>query len=418
MYPTRGGDIKQIITVNRKKYATGLFWQPVGVGNTPQNYAKQLAKNKRYTLYVGYKSMVGLTNNRDGAKSGMSVAAVEIVNALSELISFLGVFRVDNNYYLIAVRNGVVIRDVLLDNADTARKFYTELAEIPDWGALFAPAGWGIPKSQEKFLSDLLVKNTGIKLRQISVVKSLMPSVFFAIIFIIFGLYVLKNPISVKDVKLPNISQETIDKYKQQIEFNKLKAKEVKPVTKVEFKYPYDNLPDVYERAQLCYKAIAFVMQPIMGWNQTYAKCDGEFVSATFLRDFGSLNDFYEIGGDLMPGATVQQMSEDEIVVRVKLPKLKTGRSLDEHDQASVMRDVVTIFQQANIKADIEAVTDTIMNGNQEEKVYITEIGASSKLIPMEFMQAFNGFGGVYMTAVSWRANTRIWNYEIIIYSK
>lgn len=408
--------IKQIITVNRKKYATGLFWQPVGVGNTPQNYAKQLAKNKKYTLFIGYKSMVGLTYNRDGAKSGMSVAAVEILNALSELVSFLGVFRVDNYYYLIAVRNGVVIRDILLDNADTARKFFTQLSEIPDWGALFAPASWGIPKSQEKFLSDLLIKNTGIKLRQISVVKSVMPTVILAVLFVIFGLYLLKNPVSVPDVKVPKISQETIEKYKQQIESNKQKID--KPVVKTEFKYPYDNLPGVHDRAELCYKAIAFVMQPVMGWNQTRAKCDEDFVSVTFSRDFGTLNDFYEIGGDLMPGAIVQQMSEDEIIVRVKLPELKTGRSLDEHNQEDVIRDVTTVFQQANIKAEIEGVTDIVMNNGNEEKLNITEISVSSKLTPMEFMRAFDGFSGVYMTAVVWRANTRIWDYEIIIYSK
>ena len=253
--------IKQIITVNRKKYVTGLFWQPVGVGNTAQNYAKQLSKNKKYTLYVGYKSMVGLTNSRDGVKSGMSVAAVEVINALSELISFLGVFVVDNNYYLIAVRNGVIIRDILLDNADTARKLYAELAEIPDWGALFAPNAWGIPKSQERKLADLLVKNTGIKLRHISFIKSIIPFLFLALLLIIIGLYVIKHPISVRDVKMPTINQETIDKYKQQIESNKQKVKDVvQNVSITEFKLPYDNLPDVYERANLCYKAIAFVL--------------------------------------------------------------------------------------------------------------------------------------------------------------
>ena len=411
--------IKQIITVNRKKYVTGLFWQPVGVGNTAQNYAKQLSKNKKYTLYVGYKSMVGLTNSRDGVKSGMSVAAVEVINALSELISFLGVFVVDNNYYLIAVRNGVIIRDILLDNADTARKLYAELAEIPDWGALFAPNAWGIPKSQERKLADLLVKNTGIKLRHISFIKSIIPFLFLALLLIIIGLYVIKHPISVRDVKMPTINQETIDKYKQQIESNKQKVKDVvQNVSITEFKLPYDNLPDVYERANLCYKAIAFVMQPIVGWNQTYAKCGEDFVTATFSRDFGTLNDFYDIGGDLMPGATVQQTSEDEIIVRVNLPELQTSKSIDETDQSVVMRDVTTIFQQANIKAEINGIVNTIMNGGQTEKVHVTEIKVSSKLTPMEFMQAFNGFNGVYMTSVVWRANTRVWNYEIVIYSK
>lgn len=410
--------IKQIITINRKKYATGLFWQPMGVGNNAKNYAKQLSKNKKYTLYIDYKSMIGLTSNRDGAKSGMMSAAVEVINALSEFVSFLAVFRVDNNYYLIAVRNGIIIRDVLLDNADTARKFFMELSQIPDWGGLFAPASWGIPKSQEKYLTDLIGRGTGIRLRQISVAKSIVPTLFFVFIFILFGLYVLKNPISVQKVHVPNITQETIDKYRQQIESKKQNVNDVKQVVETKIVYPYDNLPDMMERANLCYKAIAFVMQPIMGWNQTHAKCDNEFVSVTFSRDFGTLNDFYEIGGDLMPGATVQQMSDDEIILRVRLPELKTGSEIDERDQETIMRDVATIFQQANINAEINGVTDTVMNNNKTEQLHVTEIAVSSKLTPMEFMQAFKGFNGVYMTAVSWHANTRIWNYEIIIYSK
>ena len=145
--------IKQVITVNHRKFATGLFWQPLRVGNTPQNYAKELSKNgdKKYTLYIGYKSMVGLTDTHEGASAGMYSAAVEIVSSLSDLVSFLGVFQADGYYYLIAVRNGVIIRDILLTDAESARRLFTQLSEIPDWGALFAPSAWGIPKSQENF---------------------------------------------------------------------------------------------------------------------------------------------------------------------------------------------------------------------------------------------------------------------------
>ena len=414
--------IKQIITVHRKKFATGLFWQPLGVGNTAQNYARQLAKtsDKKYTLYVGYKSMVGLTNMREGAASGMPSAAAEIVNSLSELISFLGVFQADKNFYLVAVRNGVIIRDILFDNADSARRLYTQLAGLPDWGALFAPASWGMPKSQERFLSDLIGKNATAKLRQISVVKSMLPSVIFGLLFALFGFYILTHTIPNTHDNKPKINPELVKEYKRQIELKKQQIIDdrLQKNAEKQIDYAYNHLPNVMERANLCYKAIAFVMQPIPGWNQTYAKCDEDYVSVTFSRDFGTLNDFYEIGGELMPGATVQQMSEDEMIVRVKLPELKTYSSLDEHDQTSVMRDIATVFQQVHIKADIQGVTDTIVNGNKTENVYITEVAAASKLIPAEFMQAFNGFGGVYMTSVVWRANTRTWNYEVIIYSK
>lgn len=414
--------IKQVITVNRKKFATGLFWQPLGVGNSAQNYAKELAKNsdKKYTLYVGYKSMVGLTDTHEGASAGMPSAAVEIVSSLSDLVSFLGVFQVDSNYYLLAVRNGVIIRDILLNDAQSARVLYTELAELPDWGALFAPAAWGIPKSQEKVLSNLIGHGVNVRLRQINTAKSIIPSIFFIILFMIFGYYVLKNTAPNADNKHV-ISQEKIENYKKQLESKAQKiADKVLPTVTVDktIDYAYDHLPNPMERADLCYRAIAFVMQPITGWNQTFAKCDEEYVTVNFSRDFGTLNDFYEIGAELMPGATVQENSEDELIVRVKLPSLKTYSSIDNREQTVLMRDITTVFQQANVKADIRGVIDKVANGDKTENVYVTEVGAASKLVPTEFIRAFDGFSGVYMTAVTWRANTRMWNYEVIIYSK
>ena len=412
--------IKQVINVHRRKLATGLFWQPLGVGNTAQNYAKQLTKNndKKYTLFIEYKAMIGLTDTREGARVGMPSAAVEIVHSLADLVSFLGVFRADKYYYLVAVRNGVIIRDMLFETADSARQLYTQLAELPDWGALFAPAEWGMPKSQERFLSDLIGKGTTAKLHQINVFKSMLPALFFTAVFVVFGVFVLTNPINRDTNKKFKIDTELAKEYRQKIEQKKqelLNRTNVQTVKQTD-DYPYDKLPNVMQRAELCYKAIAFVMQPLAGWNQTFAKCDADFVSATFSRDFGTLNDFYEFGAELMPGAVVQEISEDEIVVRVKLPELETYSSLDERDQATVMRDIATVFQQTNMKADIQGVKDRLMNS--EENLYVTEVGVASKLIPTEFMQAFNGFSGVYMTSVSWRANTRTWNYEVIIYSK
>ena len=414
--------IKQVITVHHKNFATGLFWQPLGVGSNAQNYARQLSKtnDKKYTLFIEYKSMLGVTDEHSGARVGMASAAVEIVHSLPDLISFLGVFRADKYYYLIAVRNGVIIRDTLFETADGARQLYNQLAEIPDWGALFAPASWGMPKSQEKFLADLIGRRSTAKLHQINVLKSMLPALLFTAIFVVFGLFVLTNPVNQDPNKKLKINPEIAKEYRKKIELKKqeiLDRKIAEQKTEV-VQYPYDNLPNVMERASLCYKAIAFVMQPLAGWNQTFAKCDSDFVSATFSRDFGTLNDFYEIGADLMPGAVVQEVSEDEIIVRVNLPKLKTYASIDERDQMTVMRDVATMFQQINAKADIKGVTDKILNGNRTEDLYVTEIGVSSKLIPTEFMQAFKNFGGVYMSSVSWRANTRTWNYEVVIYSK
>ena len=415
--------IKQTITVHHKKFATGLFWQPLGVGNTARNSAKQLSKNsdKKYSLFTEYKSMIGLASSRDGAHIGMSSAAAHIVDSLSEFVSFLAVFNVDKYFYLVAVRNSVIIRDILIESEDVARRLYTELSSIPDWGALIAPSVWGMPKSQEKNIYDLIENNNIARLRPIGFVKAIYPSVLLAILFVGFGIYVLSNPVKTPSDTGANLNTELAQEYRRQIELKKqeiLDKKIAEEEALSSFQYPYDALPDVNERADLCYRAIAFVMQPIAGWNQTFAKCDGDYVSATFSRDFGTLNDFYEIGGELMPGAVVQQTSEDEIIVRVKLPELNTSSSLDERDSETIARDIATVFQKINANAEINTVTDTIMNNERAENINVVEVAVSSKLIPSEFMYAFKDFQGVYMTAVSWRANTRTWNYEVIIYTK
>jgi len=415
--------IKQVITVRRKKFATGLFWQPLGIGHNARNTARQLAKtaDKKYNFFTEYKSMIGLASSREGARAGMASAAAQIVDSLSEFVSFLAVFSVDKYFYLVAVRNGIIIRDILIEDQDSARKLYTEMSAIPDWGALIAPSSWGMPKSQEKNIADLIESNNVARLRQIGLVKSVLPSVLFAILFVLFGAYVLNKPLKTSSGDGAKLNTELANEYRRQIELKKQEMldKRLAQEAAVEsFQYPYDNLPDVQERASLCYKAIAFVMQPIAGWNQTFAKCDGEYVSATFMRDFGTLNDFYDIGGELMPGAIVQQTSEDEILVRVKLPPLKTYSSIEERDSMTVARDIASIFQQINTRADISAVVDTVLNNGIAEDINVTEVAASSKLIPSEFMYAFKDFQGVYMTSVSWRANTRTWNYEVIIYTK
>ena len=405
--------------------ATGLFWQPVGVSDTPYNHARQLAKNTntKYNLYVDYKSMVGLGNYREGHRVGMFSAAAEVVDSLSEFISFLGVFAVDKYFYLIAVRNGIIIRDILIEKESDARKLYVELSNIPDWGALFAPASWGMPKSQEKFLSDLVKKTINAKLKPINLVRVLVPSVIFIILFTFGMIYLLNSPVMeiFRPRKTEGLNPELVAEYKHQIELKNQELDKKFDVVKEEvepIKYPYDYLPNMMDRAKLCYKAIGFVMQPIVGWNQTYTKCDQEYVSATFTRDFGTINEFYEIGAELMPGGIVQQVSEDEVIVRIKLPQLKTYASIDERDVETVMRDVATNFQKIDMKAEINAVTDTLTNGVQTEMLNVVEISATSKLIPAEFMNIFADFGGVYMPSVVWNVKTRNWNYEVIIYTK
>lgn len=420
--------IKQVITVNRKKYAAGLFWQPVAVGNAVNIYANQLEKNTKvkYTLYVEYKSMVGLATSHEGLHVGIPSAAAEVMNSLSEFVSFLGVFRAGKNFYLLAVRNGMIIRDVLLETENEARKAYVDLSAMPDWSALFAPSEWGMPRSQERDLSRLIGGVVGAKLQQINVLKTLIPSalIFLGFLLAVFLVVKLSDLRKITPPVKTELSPEAIAEYRRQIE---IKNQELDKQFKIEKKqeqkkqesfYPYNKLPYVMDKANLCYKAIGFVMQPVLGWVPSAVECNQDTVSATFRREYGTLNDFYAVGAEVMPGAQVEQLSNNEVRVRVKLPGLKTHKSIDDRDQATVMRDLISKYQKYSMTAEIKPGTEIIKKGVEKDIINVIQINASSKLIPQEYMLMFDGFQGVNLKTVDWSNTSRTWRYNISIYTK
>lgn len=420
--------IKQVITVNRKKYAAGLFWQPVAVGNAVNIYANQLEKNTKvkYTLYVEYKSMVGLATSHEGLRVGIPSAAAEIMNSLSEFVSFLGVFKAGKNFYLLAVRNGMIIRDILLETENEARKAYVDLSAMPDWSALFAPSEWGMPRSQERDLSRLIGGVVGAKLQQINVLKTLVPSalIFLGFLLAVFLVVKLSDLRKITPPVKTELSPEVIAEYQRQIEIKnqeldkKFKIEKKQEQKKQESFYPYNKLPYVMDKANLCYKAIGFVMQPVLGWTPSAVECNQDTVSATFRREYGTLNDFYAVGAEVMPGAQVEQLSNNEVRVRVKLPGLKTHKSIDDRDQATVMRDLISKYQKYSMTAEIKPGTEIIKKGVEKDIINVIQINASSKLIPQEYMLMFDGFQGVHLKTVDWSNTSRTWRYNISIYTK
>lgn len=416
-----------IITVHRRKYAADLFWQPIAGGNGGRMAAFKLARSidGKYTRYVEYNQMIGLATARSGYRAGMSSAAAEVVESLSEHSSFLAAFVVDGGFYLVVVRNGIILQDKIYGSESVVRKRYAELAEMPDWGVFIAPASWGVPRAVERNIEDVITGHSHTVLRSIHVTGSitiLLILIALLVLFIwgIFGTSVLETVSPQND--LSKMDPEMVAEYKRQVdaknkeldaEYNIEKQKPVEPLV-----MPYELLPDVQARADVCYRAIGLLMQQIPGWVQTSVKCDEEHATVQMRRSFGTLGDFYAVATDLMPGAFVQETSDDLISVRVALPKLKPYPSQDERDADTIIRDVATIFQGMNTIADIHAVTDTVTNGVDTAYFDIVEIAASSKMVPMQFMQMFEDFGGVYLTACDWNASSRTWNYEVIIYAK
>ena len=416
----------QVITLNKKKYAVGLFWQPTGAGYVARSYARTLARSvdKKLNLFTEYRGMVGLGARRAGHRSGMDSAAAAVVDALGEFSSFLAVFAVDKKFYLVAVRNGIILEDKLFEREEDARSEYFKLSEIPDWAALFAPAPWGMPRAVERNLSDLTIRAIRAQLRPISRAWGVIASVLLIVAFVVSSIWFFREPLQQMNAasEISEMDSELVAEYEKQVEeknkeldaaFEIEKAPAPEPIV-----LPYEYLPDPMERAQVCYQAMGFLMQPITGWNQTSVECGESYATVRFVRDYGTLDDFYMMATELMPASFVQQESEKSLTVRAKLPDVSTYASIDERDVETVSRAVMTAFQGIDTPADAQMVVDTLTNGVDTIYLNVVEVAAESKLIPTEFMQIFDDFGGVYMTKCVWNASSRTWNYEVIIYAK
>ena len=419
--------INQVVSINRRKYAVGLFWQPVGAGFVARNYARNLSRtvDKKLNLYTEYRAMVGLGARRFGHRVGMPSVAAEIMEALSEYTSFLAVFAIAKSFVLVAVRNGVILEDKLFDSEATARKAYTKLSQIPDWGVLIAPGAWGMPRAIERNLGDVVSGNSRSGLRTISRLGAGMMSGLMIVLFGMLLLWAFRDQIAQMMAPRPQIAEvnpEIVAEYKRQVEE---KNKELdaefeiaKPAQPAPIVMPYEALPNPVLRAEQCYKAIGFLMQPVVGWNQVFAECGETHASVEFRRGFGTLGEFYDVAADLMPGAFVTEVSDNILKVRAKLPGVATVASQDERDAETIVRDITTKFQAIDTDFESEIVVDTLTNGVETATLNIVEIAASSKMVPMQFMQIFDEFGGVYMTGCTWDASSRTWNYEVIIYAK
>ncbi len=417
----------QFINVNRKKYATGLFWQPVAAGFVARNYARNLAKNvdRKLNLYVEYRAMVGLGARKGGQRSGMHSAAAEVMESFSEYTSFLAVFENGKKFYLVAARNGIILEDKVFDSESQARDEYVKLSEIPDWGAFFAPGAWGMPRAAERNLADVITGRSKAVLRSISYLRNGIVSLVLVGLFVLGFVFLFRDSLVQMMTPRPkkqDLNPELVAEYKRQIEE---KNKELDKQFQIEKELPpepivmpYELLPDVQARAKLCYQAIGFLMQPVVGWNQVWAECGETHAVAEFRRTFGTLGEFYNVAAGLMPGAFVQEINDDTLRVSAALPELEVMSSQDERDVETVIRDVTTAFQGVDTNVETNVVVDTLTNGVDVADVNVVEVGVESKLVPMQFMKVFEEFGGVYLMRAAWDVASRTWNYEVIIYAK
>jgi hypothetical protein len=420
---------KQVITISRKKYAAGLFWQPVAVGSAARDYVSSIAKkiDKKLNLFVEYRSMVGLGSRKKGHRAGLSAAAPEALEAFAEYSSFLACFTVAQGFWVIAARNGIIIADMLYATEMEAKAAYASLSVLPDWGVLVAPIAWNIQRAIDKPLDDLVSGGDRNALKPLSHLRGYLIALFLIGVFGFGAFYVLRDPILAMFSPRPQVTkidpelaleykrrlEEKADELNQQYQLAQPPAVETEPVL-----LPFEEVPNKYDRAELCWRAIGFLMQPVPGWIQTTIDCDADTASARLRREYGTLADLYAVAPGLMAGIEITELSESDVMLRVNLPELDVGYSLEELDAADVMRDINSMFQLIGTEGDVRLGSEEFLLGSEYVLINFVQISVRSKLTPNEFVRVFDSIEGVSFPRITWDMRQKSWNYEVKIYVK
>ena len=416
------------ITISGRKYAAELFWQPAGGRGNPRENAAKIAKitRTRASLFVSFGPMIGLTGTKGGVRAGMPVAAAEAADALGES-NFLAAFSVREGYWLLAVRGGIIVKDAVFPDADGAAREYMELNAMPDWGVLIAPENWNAPGASERRVADVI---SGIRKYRLANISNLQGYVMTLIVLCAAGFAGYKffeEPIKKMMAPKPeqlDVDPEIVVEYKKKLE--EIDAPKPKPAPKrVAVTMPWDDLPSPADKADQCWRAIAFLSMPITGWVTESATCvDGE-ATAHLLRTHGTIGDLYDEVRNKMPGVVIGETGGSDVVLTAKLRPLAGSGRAPRHSADEIMTAVQSVFQRINgdvdfrrdfVELDIPHLGEGEVPDTDASDVPVVKIDSVSKLQPREFIKIMGDVDGVRIPMIRWDNRNRNWIYEVTIF--
>src|SRR3984957_19374126 len=169
-----------VVTVGRRPYAVGLYWE-----NSPSGRVAQAAREAArqpgqqadfYALRAGSKEgrvpQFGLGQKSAGHKAGMPVFAACLAN--QQPGSWAGAFRLRDGVVITVVRDDLIVPDgdQYYANESDARDRLLQEIGFGGLQRVYAPEAWAIASSYSMPISLLLDERRDVKLRAVSIPKS------------------------------------------------------------------------------------------------------------------------------------------------------------------------------------------------------------------------------------------------------
>ena len=174
----RVGPVKRsstgVVTVDGQKFAVGLIWQPLQNLDDPIVEIRESAESEAgadlYCLRPAATPQYGIGYSEFEHRDGMPSLAAAVAAALSDKGSVCAVFKVNEGWWLIAIRNDLILaeEDVVFASEEEAQKAYAAMMAVPDWGIRIVPPEWNIEGVEQRDLAKLIRGMRKVRLQQIN----------------------------------------------------------------------------------------------------------------------------------------------------------------------------------------------------------------------------------------------------------
>ncbi|MGN0929555.1 MAG: type 4b pilus protein PilO2 [Alphaproteobacteria bacterium] len=416
---------KEIKTIDiaGKTYAVGLFWQPV---QNEKDYLKEVKVAVQtvvvganlYCLKKGTASQYGLGFTSSGQKAGMPAGASGIANALRDKSSAVCVFKVNEGWWFVTIRNNLILaeEDTIYTVEEDAKEAFNSMLSIPDWGYKIAPSDWGIEDTKEISAIELLSKAQTVELKSIK--ESNLKTIFIFLILALLGWYYYHNE-QVKKEEMERIERE------RRIAAAKKKMQEEAPPPPPP-PAPYESLTDIKDMAKKCTILIVNSTATVPGWDLKDSICIEKDLKATWKRGYGTAGWIFEAQryGNLPKEMVLsaENSAYNTVTGTIDIPVIKHISQVPTLTKEEIQKKLNDIFQSLKLSTfKLNNSKTTVKDPNNPS--YIKDYPYTSfsftdaaYRLPLDWVKLFGEINSIEFTSIKWDNTNRRWTYDGRIY--
>ena len=430
--------VQGTVTIRKIKYAVGLVWQPLQDPDNPTPEIREAMETDTdsdlYCLRITSTPQYGLGKTSLGHRSGELSLAAMVASALSDKTSICAVFKVEEGWYFLAVRNDLILseNDVLFKTEQEAEDAFYSMMAVPDWDLKIVPQEWRIEGTVSRSIESIIRDaRTKVRLEELGAKKRNQVLLFIGIILVIvfvlifYSMLTVFTPVIQTEEKIEPIPIPEI----------------IRPVEPTPEKpKPWEKIPETRAFLNKCWNnAYQLKALNIPGWSLGIISCSNTALTTSWSRGDtriwknqpriawikSALNEYKLTNVNLK--VNNDGASANGLVVFYDIPLVAYVPIYTEQQLWEELTDIKQAAQ-LNLTFQRHTVLDPPNNpdgskpDHQQEYVFFV-FSITSPFTPFEWMTFFEKFPGLELTKIEFNPTSdskdqNKWKYNGRIYAK